>query len=115
MATNYIEREAVLNILASESAPWDAYVKVSQLPYEDVDDLIKDIDSLNDEITALHGAYQALLDFANFVAKEVVVDGDEWAYNQFSFPELACRRLYLLGVIEEKDGKWKYEWGDDDG
>jgi len=32
----YIEREAVLDILASKNAPWDAYVKVSQLRFADV-------------------------------------------------------------------------------
>ena len=32
----YIEREAVLNILASKNAPWDGYQKVSELPIADV-------------------------------------------------------------------------------
>lgn len=32
----YIEREAVLNILASKNAPWDGYQKVSELPVVDV-------------------------------------------------------------------------------
>lgn len=32
----YIEREAVLNILASKNAPWDGYQKVSELPSADV-------------------------------------------------------------------------------
>ena len=34
--TEYIEREAVLNILASKNAPWDGYQKVSELPTADV-------------------------------------------------------------------------------
>lgn len=34
--TDYIEREAVLNILASKNAPWDGYQKVSELPAADV-------------------------------------------------------------------------------
>lgn len=32
----YIERGAVLNILASKNAPWDGYQKVSELPAADV-------------------------------------------------------------------------------
>ena len=32
----YIDREAVLNILASKNAPWDGYQKVSELPSADV-------------------------------------------------------------------------------
>lgn len=32
----YIERDAVLNILASKNAPWDGYQKVSELPAVDV-------------------------------------------------------------------------------
>lgn len=32
----YIDRGAVLNILASKNAPWDGYQKVSELPAADV-------------------------------------------------------------------------------
>lgn len=32
----YIDREKVLDILASRNAPWDAYVNVSRLKFEDV-------------------------------------------------------------------------------
>lgn len=32
----YIEREVVLNILASKNAPWNGYQKVSELPAADV-------------------------------------------------------------------------------
>ena len=32
----YIDREVVLNILASKNAPWDGYQKVSELPAADV-------------------------------------------------------------------------------
>ncbi len=76
---------------------------------DEIEDMTYDIDSFNDEITEMFGMNQALLDFAHFVAEEVVVDGDEWAYEQFNFPELACRRLYKLGIIEEEAGRWKYE------
>lgn len=76
---------------------------------DEIEDMTYDIDCFNDEITAMFGTNQALLDFAHFVADEVVVDGDEWAYNQFAFSELACRRLHKLGIIEEEDGKWVYD------
>lgn len=51
----YIEREAVLNILASKNAPWDGYQKVSELPIADVmtrDDGIR----LGAELAAMHGS-----------------------------------------------------------
>ena len=35
----YIERKAVLNVLASKNAPWDGYQKVSELPAADVQPL----------------------------------------------------------------------------
>ena len=76
---------------------------------DEIEDMTYDIDCFNDEITAMFGTNQALLDFAHFVAEEVVVDEDEWAYEQFNFPELACRRLYRLGIIEEEDGRWVYD------
>ena len=76
---------------------------------DEIEDMTYDIDCFNDEITAMFGTNQALLDFAHFVAREVTVDDDGWAFDQFSFPELACRRLYKLGIIGEEDGKWVYE------
>lgn len=75
----------------------------------EIEDMTYDIDCFNDEIAAMFGTNQALWNFVHFVAREVTVDGDEWAYEQFSFPELACRRLYKLGIIGEEDGKWVYE------
>ena len=44
---------------------------------DEIEDMTYDIDCFNDEITAMFGTNQALLDFAHFVAEEVVVDGDE--------------------------------------
>lgn len=37
----YIEREAVLNILASKNAPWNGYQKVSELPAADVQPVVR--------------------------------------------------------------------------
>lgn len=50
-----------------------------------------------------------LIKFAHFVAKEVVLEGDRWESNYMSFPELACRRLYKLGIIEKDGSRWYYE------
>jgi len=43
--------------------------------------------------------------FAKWVAKEVCQDN--FADNADAFAEIACRKLYYLGIIE-KDGAW---WG----
>ena len=74
-----------------------------------IEELTKRYDTLSDRVDVLYCACNDLLKFAQFVAEEVVVDGDEWAYNQMSFPELACRKLYKLGIVGEKDGRWTYE------
>lgn len=74
-----------------------------------IEALTKKYDALSDRVDVLSWAYNDLLKFVHFVAEEVTVDGDEWAYNQMSFPELACRKLYKLGIVGEKDGKWTYE------
>lgn len=50
-----------------------------------------------------------LLDFAHFVAKEVFQDDNYWELNYRAFPELACRRLYKLGIVEKNNGAWHYE------
>ena len=96
-------KKAITDALDSDfaDAVWEAA--------DEIEDMTYDIDYFNDEITAMFGTNQALLDFAHFVAEEVVVENDQWPFNAFSFPELACRRLYKLGIIEEEDGKWKYE------
>jgi hypothetical protein len=41
--------------------------------------------------------------FAKWVAKEVCQDN--FADNADAFAEIACRKLYYLGIIE-KDGAW---------
>ena len=45
------------------------------------------------------------LDFAEWVASEIMPD-IEWINNRDAFPELACRRLEKLGIVEEKNGMW---------
>ena len=54
-------------------------------------------------------AIEELMAFARFVAEEVVVDDNEWGNNQNAFPEIACRKLFKLGIVS-KDGEiWHYE------
>lgn len=61
----YIEREAVLNILASKNAPWDGYQKVSELPAADVQPVkwipfsVRDLD---EEEKAEHPEWDWILD-----------------------------------------------------
>ena len=51
---------------------------------------------------------EELLAFARFVAEEVVVDDDEWENNKhYAFPEIICRKLNNLGIVE-KDGAFYY-------
>lgn len=54
-----------------------------------------------------------LLEFVHFVANMVCVSDDDWedkfSGNSIVFPELACRKLYKLGVIDkDSDGNWVY-------
>ena len=49
-----------------------------------------------------------LVGFAHFVAEEVFQDDDYWELNYRAFPELVCRRLYKLGIVEKSNGVWHY-------
>ena len=49
------------------------------------------------------------MEFARFVAEEVVVDDDEWGNNQNAFPEIACRKLFKLGILSRDGEMWHYE------
>jgi hypothetical protein len=52
--------------------------------------------------------YQKIEDFAKWVATEVI-DEEMWTYNHLSFPEIACRKLVQLGIMQESDGEYTYE------
>ena len=58
--------------------------------------------------------YQQLEDFARWVATEVI-DEEMWAYNYLAFTELACRKLVQLGIMQESDGEYLYEEGEENG
>ena len=59
--------------------------------------------------------YEELLAFAHFVAREVVTDDDDWEDNRhFAFPEIACRKLHKLGIVEEEGDCWTYEHNDNE-
>lgn len=57
--------------------------------------------------------YSALLEFAHFVAREVV--NEDFEDTAGSFAEIACRKLHALGIVEEDGDRWAYEWEDSDG
>lgn len=46
-------------------------------------------------------------EFAEFVAEEIF--SEEWEFNKDSFSEIACRKLYKLGVIDKNDDEWVYK------
>ena len=50
-----------------------------------------------------------LIEFTDFIAKEVCCPDEEWENKHWSFQELACRKLVKLGFIVEEDGNYWYE------
>ena len=55
---------------------------------------------------------KALLDFAHWVASMVCVEDDIWIDTNRCecFAELACRRLFKLGIItKDSEGNWTYD------
>lgn len=64
-----------------------------------------------DDIEAFGLAAKAL-EFSEFVGKMLF---DDWEQDcNGIFPELACRRLVELGIVELKDGKYSLKRGDAD-
>ena len=54
-----------------------------------------------------------LLRFAEWVARMVVrPDFEETAD---TFAEVACRKLFYLGIVKQDGENWSYEWEDGDG
>ena len=49
---------------------------------------------------------ESFKDFAEFVAEEIF--SEEWEFNKDSFSEIACRKLYKLGVIDKTNDEWVY-------
>ena len=56
---------------------------------------------------------EELLKFAYFVTWEVLAKDFEESPGFFA--EVACRKLVKLGIVENKDGMYSCERGDDDG
>ena len=58
-----------------------------------------------------------LLRFAEWVARQIMQPDFEECADTFA--ELACRKLFYLGIIkieaEGNEQKWVYEWEDGDG
>ena len=67
----------------------------------------------NGRLSAVYGqaanTIEELMAFARFVAEEVVIDDNEWGNNQNAFPEIACRKLFKLGIVSKDGNMWHYE------
>lgn len=48
-----------------------------------------------------------ILEFLHWVAEEVI-DEKSWDLNCISFPEIACRKLNKLGIIDTDGQRWIY-------
>ncbi len=46
--------------------------------------------------------------FADWVAREVI-DEENWEWNSGAFPEVACRKLNKLRIVDTDGNKWIYE------
>ena len=68
-----------------------------------------------DMINAIYNSCSAdvspdeLIEFANWVAKEVCCLEYEWDSKSWSFQEIACRKLVKMGIVKEEDGTYLYE------
>lgn len=67
------------------------------------------LDPSNNTYKEAADAIEELLDFAHFVASEVVVTDEEWDNNVLVFPEAASRKLNKLGIVEKDGAFWSYE------
>lgn len=72
--------------------------KINQDLYKSVSNGIP----LNDKTSG-----ETFVEFAEFVAEEIF--SEEWEFNKDSFSEIACRKLYKLGVIDKNDDEWVYK------
>lgn len=54
------------------------------------------------------GYKSKLIDFANWVAKEIM--NENFEEDADVFIEVACRKLYKLGIIKKEDNRWVYEY-----
>ena len=54
-----------------------------------------------------------LLRFAEWVARQVMKPDFEETADTFA--EVACRKLFYLGIVKQDGENWTYEWEDGDG
>ena len=54
------------------------------------------------------GYKSKLIDFANWVANEIM--NENFEEDADVFIEIACRKLYKLGIIKKEDDRWVYEY-----
>ena len=54
------------------------------------------------------GYKSKLIDFANWVANEIM--NENFEEDADVFIEVACRKLYKLGIIKKEGDRWVYEY-----
>ena len=59
-------------------------------------------------IEATMTRYDEVINFCEWVANEVLKE-ELWEVNSDSFAEIACRKLYKLGIIEKQGDSWVYK------
>lgn len=107
----YIEREAVLNILASKNAPWDGYQKVSELPAADVVPVPEGgIGELSDGYHTFNGLYyQRMVLFAALVKQN---KDKAWKSLRHKDGELCFGGGWFIVGIDTPDGSYTYHYED---
>ena len=52
--------------------------------------------------------YDEVINFCEWVASEVMKE-ELWEVNSDSFAEIACRKLYKLGIVDKQGDSWVYK------
>ena len=109
--TEYIEREAVLNILASKNAPWDGYQKVKELPAADVLPIPDgDIGEVSDGYHTFNGLYyQRMVLFAALVKQN---KDKSWKSLRHEDGELCFGGGWFIVGIDTPSGSYTYHYED---
>ena len=107
----YIEREAVLNILASKNAPWDGYQKVLELPAADVLPIPDGgIGEVSDGYHTFNGLYyQRMVLFAALVKQN---KDKAWKSLRHEDGELCFGGGWFIVGIDTPSGNYTYHYED---
>ena len=55
-----------------------------------------------------------LIEFANWVAKEVCCSDEEWESKHWAIQEILCRKLAELGIIIVEGDEYIYEYDEEE-